>query len=102
MSYISENGGNNIELEGAQERKIAFSEYDSSTSMVAGTEGTVIDQVMLSNGETAIVNEGDVSKIHVVSITWAVEEKWFDLTAYTFSREQAIRIANSVRAVDEP
>ncbi len=68
--------------------------------MVAGTEGAVIDQVMLSNGESAIVIEADSSKIHVVSITWAVGKKWFDLTAYDFSREQAIRIANSVRTID--
>lgn len=97
VTYISKQDGTNIEFEGEGARKIAFSEFDSAASLTAGTEGAIISQITLSNGATATVIEADTAEIHIVSLTWAVEEKWFDLATYNLSREQAIQIAESVK-----
>lgn len=97
VTHISKQDGTDIEFEGEGARKIAFSEYDSSASLLAGTEGAIITQITLSNGTTATIIEADLAKIHVVSVTWAMQEKWFDLATYNLSREQAIQIAESVK-----
>lgn len=99
VTYISQYDGTDVEFEGDGDRKIAFSEYDSGTSLVAGTEDAVITQITLSNGATAIVIEGDSREIHTFSVTWAIGDKWFDLTVFNLASEQAIRIAESVKRI---
>ena len=101
VTYISKQDGTDIEFEGEGARKIAFSEYDSTVSLTAGTEGAIISQITLSDGATATIIEADLQEIHVVSLTWTGAEKWFDLATYNLSREEAIQIAESVKRIIE-
>ena len=100
QSFMSEDG-TDIEFKGEGDRKIAFSEYDEQTALMAGTEGAQIDTIALSEEVIAYVIEGNTAGQQTVSVTWSMGDKWFDLATYSYSREETIRIAESVIRINQ-
>lgn len=97
VDYISSTGTDIIWLNEGTE-KIDFSELDEYSGVSAGTEGTTISKVSIHGNEGVMIAGYGYSSYNV-SITWAIEDRWFNLTTYGLSEEEAIRIAESVQAV---
>ena len=91
--------GTDIEFEGDGSRKISFSELDERASLMAGTEGAKIETINLSNGASAVIIESAGTELKTLSVTWSMDEKWFDLTTYGYSREETLKIADSVMRI---
>lgn len=75
-----------------------FSEYDDSFSSTLGTEGGEISEVMIGAREGHMV-EGHADGIHTIDLVWAVEDRWFHLSALNMERDEVIRVAESVRRI---
>ena len=77
---------------------IVFSEYGADTVEYSGTDDATISYVDI-NGSTAQVIDGYTGSIHSVSVTWSGEDKWFIVDTYGLEREEALRIAQSVKRI---
>ncbi len=75
-----------------------FSEYDESFTSTLGTEGGEVSNVMIGSVEGHMV-EGHVRDIHTIDLVWAVEDRWFHLSALNMERDEVIRVAESVRRI---
>lgn len=75
-----------------------FSEYDDSFTSTLGTEGGEVSEVMIGSQEGHLV-EGRADGIHTIDLVWAVEDRWFHLSALNMERDEVIRIAESVRRI---
>lgn len=98
QSFINEEG-TDIEFEGDGSKKISFSELDERASLMAGTEGAEIETMNLSNGSAAVIIEDIREDWKTVSVMWSADEKWFDLVTYGYSREETLKIADSVTRI---
>ena len=89
-----------VEYRGAGENQhIFFGEFSENTSGFSGTDGATISYIDIQ-GNTALLLEGYMDdRIHVVSITWANDTKWFSVDAYDVDTKEAIAIARSVRKI---
>jgi len=98
VSYISQYGRPWIEYGSKDGRKISFSENDENTSMTAGTEGADVYHLSI-NGRSTFVTESQTSEEHFISFVWATDTKWFELATFNITKEEAIRIAESVKEI---
>lgn len=80
---------------------VSFGEASSNTAGVYGIEGAAISTIDI-NGHTAVVietkypqNEAD----HYIGITWDNGEKWFSVDTSGVSKEEAVKIARSVKRI---
>ena len=80
---------------------ISFSEMDDKTTQVNGIEGATVAYMDI-NGRTAVVietehpeNEAD----YFVGITWDHGEKWFSVNTSGIPKEEALKIARSVKRI---
>ncbi|MBQ9264597.1 MAG: DUF4367 domain-containing protein [Clostridia bacterium] len=93
--------GDRIEWLKGDEAKITFFELDETAGLTSGTEGAERIEQILIQGNEGVLIVGDALNIHSVSITWAMKDHWFDLVTNGLSEDEAIRIAESVRPVNE-
>lgn len=99
-SYISDSPFIEYTL-ATEDRVIGYGEMGPNTTVVSGIEGGIISYVEI-NGHTAVVieTENPVDEAHYsVGITWDNGEKWFDVNTSGLSKEEAIRIAQSVKKI---
>lgn len=75
-----------------------FSEYDGSFTSTLGTEGGEVSEAMIGSQEGHMV-EGNADGIHTIDLVWAVEDRWFHLSALNMERDEVIRVAESVRRI---
>lgn len=81
--------------------QIYFAEVDDGARGYVGTDDTDISYIDL-HGKTAQVIDGyTYNGIHVVTITWASDTKWFMLTTYGIDTETTLEIAGSVKKIVE-
>ena len=90
--------GTDIELS-SDNTKVIFSELKEGTAIVAGTERAQVEDIILSDGSMAHVIEEDPVDHHSISVTWAIDDRWFDLSTYGLSKDQALCIVESVKKI---
>ncbi|MBQ8135890.1 MAG: DUF4367 domain-containing protein, partial [Clostridia bacterium] len=92
--------GDRIDWLKGDEAKITFVELDENAGLTSGTEGAEKVEQVIIKGYEGILIVGDVMNIHSVSITWAMEDRWFLLATNNLDDDTAIRIAESVQAYE--
>lgn len=75
-----------------------FSEYDDSFTSTLGTEGGEVSEVLIGSVEGHMV-ESNADGIHTIDLVWAMEDRWFHLSALNMERVEVIRVAESVRRI---
>lgn len=81
--------------------QIYFAEVDDGATGYVGTDNTDISYIDL-HGRTAQMIDGYMDNgIHVITITWASDVKWFMLTTYGVDTETTLEIAGSVKKIVE-
>lgn len=75
-----------------------FSEYDDSFTSTLGTEGGEVSDILIGSLEGHMV-ESNADGIHTIDLVWAVDDRWFHLSALNMERDEVIRIAESVRRI---
>lgn len=92
IEYRSETGSDEY-------AQIYFAEVGDGATGYVGTDNTDISYIDL-HGKTAQVIDGYMyNGIHVVTITWASDAKWFMLTTYGIDTETTLEIAGSVKKI---
>ena len=81
-------------------RGFSFCELQEGDGIAAGTENTT-SRIVYINGAPATVIEGYSSdnKFYVVGVTWANDERMFDITCNDMTVNEALAIAGSVRKI---
>lgn len=91
--------GNRIRLTTADHQMISFAELDENVGLTVGIDNTLMSTIYLNNNTAAYLTDGYALDIHGVSIVWATDDKWFDLTTNNIDTSEAIRIAESVKKI---
>ena len=76
--------------------KFYFSEETDSANLLVSHEGEVGYEEDI-NGCPAIIFEGGSGSSAYCHILWSKDDRWFSLSSYALDREEAFRIARSVR-----
>lgn len=89
-----------IEYQAGDQQKVSFSENTGEVSGNAGTDNATITEIEI-NGATGYVIDGYSRNgtVHAVTITWAIDDRWFSLVAKNVETDEAIRIARSVKKI---
>ena len=81
---------------------ISFSENDASVSASSGTDDASITYIDINGSRGCVIDgysrEGNV---HAVSITWAINDRWFSLVTKNIETDEAIYIARSVKRIHD-
>lgn len=76
--------------------KLYFEECTDDVSLTVDVEESMISEAEI-NGCPAIVCEGGSGDSYFFHIIWANDDRWFSVITYAFDREEAFRVARSVR-----
>ncbi len=89
-----------IEYQAGDQQKISFSESTTEVSSSAGTDNAIISEIDI-NGTIGYVIDGYSRNgaVHAVTITWAIDDRWFSLVAKNVETNEVIRIAESVKKI---
>lgn len=87
VSYESVDGG-----------QMDFYELDEAAESTLGTEGGEVFAAMIGTHEGHVI-ESNADGLHIVDLVWAVEDRWFHLSALNIELDEVIRIAESVRRI---
>jgi len=81
-------------------RGFSFTEHQEGDGIAAGTENAT-SRIVFVNGAPATVIEGYSrgNEYYVVGVTWANDERMFDVTCYDMTVDEALAIAGSVRKI---
>lgn len=84
----------------AHNSQFYFDEYDDSTGMTSGTENATVSTVTI-NGHAGYLIDGTASDgiTHTVTIIWQNDKKWFSITGYGLSTNEALLIAMNVKEI---
>lgn len=89
-----------IEYQSGDQQKLSFSESTEEVSGNAGTDNATITEIDI-NGATGYVIDGSTRNgtVHAVTITWAIDDRWFSVVTKNVETDEAIRIARSVKKI---
>lgn len=90
-----------IEYRNDNDSQLYYCEYDEYTQGLTGTDNTETSVIEL-NGEEAYVIEGTAMDgiTHTVTIVWSNDTNWFLINAFNIPREEAIKVAESVKRIN--
>lgn len=89
-----------IEYRDTANRVLFFGEYDEYTTGLQGTDNSTVSYEYI-NGKEACIVEGysEYGEWHIVSITWANDERWFQIKTYNIGRDETVRLAMNVKKI---
>lgn len=98
--YDPDFGAPFIEYRNKAQNQIYFDEMDENTDLLAGTDNSVISMISI-NGYPGCPIEGPAidGVTGAVTIVWQNDVKWFSVTTFGVSTEEALRVARSVRQI---
>lgn len=97
ISWQSAYGQAIVEYTNEDGNTIYFLEGTSDTSSVSGTEGGQFTYVDIHGRPAIVIYEEDGDPYF--NITWAVDDRWFNLQTEGLEKDTAIRIAESIKKI---
>lgn len=98
IAWQSEYGQAVIEYTNEDGKTIDFMEGTSEVSSAIGTEGGQFTYVSI-HGQPAFVIYNEENDEPYFNFTWAVDDRWFNLQTEGLEKDEAIRIAESIKKV---
>lgn len=90
LSKVSYGSGDGAQMD--------FYELDEAAESTLGTEGSQVSAVMVGSQEGQMI-ESTADGLHIIDLVWAVDDRWFHLSALNIERDEVIQIAESVRRI---
>lgn len=89
-----------VEYNSSNRQKISFSENTAEVSGNAGTDNATLTEIDI-NGATGYIIDGSSREgtVHAVTITWAIDDRWFSVVTKNVETDEAIQIARSVKKI---
>lgn len=89
-----------IEYRNAEGDQIFYDEYDENTDLLAGTENSTLSAITINGHSGYMIDGVSIDGITLaVTIVWQNDSKWFSVTGFGISSNEAITVATSVKEI---